>query len=99
MTTATADTKKKKARRKKERREKLDNWLTESSSPRIRAIKAFLFPRAKLRVVMRDNDILTERDAEIFLRDMGKPVVYNEYLTAAMEEHDRQVTSKWSKKN
>ena len=97
MTAATANTKKNKAKRKKQRREKLDNWLTESPSPRIRAIKAFLFPRAKLRVVMRDNDILTAEEAENFLKHLDEPVVYNERLTTLLAEHDKWIDSKWSR--
>ena len=45
---------------------------------------------------------LTKLDAEetkAFLKLMEEPIVYNEALTAALEAHDKQVTSKWSKKN
>ena len=81
-----------KRKRRDERRFRRAHKLIWSRSPTIRAIKEFLFPRAKLRVINHNRIILTPEETENFLKNMGKPVVYNEYLTAILEEHDRTVT-------
>ena len=99
MTTTTSNSKWKKIERRKARRERIDDWLTESNSAKIRAIKAFLFPRAKLRVVLRGRIRLSGQDAVNFLKGMDEPVVYNEYLTALLQEENKWIDSKWSREN
>ena len=54
-------------------------------------------PRTRKHSAQSGRMILSARDAETFLKGMDKPVVYNEELTAAMEENERRVISSWDK--
>ena len=88
-----------KKERKAHRRARWDYHLVTSRWPVMRVIKGFLFPRAKKRFSERNLTKLDAEETKAFLRLMEEPIVYNEALTAALEAHDKQVTSKWSKKN